>query len=150
MAKPFTVVEPTTVRTGQQLMQPSTRDRHALQQINPDDVVEGDGETVSAADMQRLLKLVQDNIGDATKPCRTNPLNLGELHRNVGARTGKNLTIKHGLGEPWGGWSPKRAYPGSNPPAFVEAPNNGGLDPSQYLVLLSFVDGTYDFEINPK
>lgn len=150
MAKPFTVVEPTTVRTGQQTLQPSSKDRHALQQINPDDVVEGDGKTVSAADIQRLLKLVQDNIGDATKPCRTNPLNLGELHRNIGAKSGKNVQIKHGLGEAFGGWSVKRVYPGSNVPAFIEADKNGGLDPAQYLVLAAGCNGTYDFEINPK
>lgn len=150
MAKPFTVVAPTSVRTGQQTLQPSTKDRHALQQINPDDVISGDGGTVSAADLQRLLKLVQDNIGDATKPYRTNPLATGELHRNIGTHSGKNVTIKHGLGEAFGSWTVRRVYPGSNVAAFIEANNNGGLDPAKYLVLAAGCTGTYDFEINPK
>lgn len=149
MAKPFTVYAPSAAPNGSTRVQPSSRDRHAFVQINPDDVADHDGK-VDHADLLRLLKLMQDNAIAATEPVRTNPSVHGEMHRQVAMTSGKNVTIKHGLGEPFGGWSCKRAYAGSAAFAAVDAAKNGGLDPKQYLVLAASSTGTYDIEINPR
>ena len=139
-AKPFTVVG---LKGGKVV--PQSRERQPFTQINPDDVV-GHGST--PADTARALRLIQDNTADATLPARTNPLLHGEIRQSVSGTSGANLVIKHGLGEPWAYYTCVRTRSGSAFAA-VDAANNGGMDPKQYLVLAMHSTGVYDISIHP-
>jgi hypothetical protein len=149
MAKPFTVVAPIPVLIGPPKILPRSRERHPYTQINPSDIATPDGK-VDPDKFAKLMKQMQDSVDSATTPYRTNPLLLGEVHRQVSTTSGHNLVIKHSLGEPFGSWKSVRAYAGSSVFSAVEAKNNGGMSPSDYLVLAMSSTGTYDIEINPS
>jgi len=149
VAKRFAIVISVPTVSGIPKTQPTVKEQHAYTKINPANIVGADGR-VSSDDMPKLLKLMQDNVDEATAPYRTNPLIHGEVHRQVRLTSGSNATIRHGLQTPFGSWKCVRAYPGSSPFAAVEAANNGDLPVDQYLVLAAHASGTYDIEINPS
>lgn len=103
--------------------------------------------------LARTLNLMQENADASSKAERSNPHRIFYLASKIAMVSGQNVTIKHGLGVAFTGYEPLRAYSapivtsGSSPFAAVDAPYNGGKDPSQYLVLQSGCTGTYDIKV---
>lgn len=140
--KAFTIVDHSQTKAF-----PKSRDRHTFVDVNPDDLTQGE---MTPADQARLLKSMQDNSRAATEPFRTNPLLAGELHCNVAANANTNITIQHGLAEPYGHWWPVGARPNSAPFQAVEIQANAAYPQTKYLLLRVSSTGTYDIVITPK
>lgn len=105
---------------------------------------------VAAKSLARTLVLIQENIDAATLPARSSPLSQFTIAEMVQMTSGSNVVIRHGLGVAFQWYEPLRAYnqpqvaAASDPFAAFDAPSNGGLDPTQYLVLQAASTGFYD------
>jgi hypothetical protein len=126
----------------------SSAERVTYTRLTVNDAELGDGKGgVSLRSLSRILGDIQDNVHEATLPARSDPKSNRVIVQGVALTSGKQTTVKHPLGQPFAGYGSTRAYAGSQPFSAVEAANNGGKDPSQYLVLTSSSTGTYDVEI---
>ena len=105
---------------------------------------------VAAKSLARTLTLIQENIDAATLAARSSPLAQFTIMEMVQMTSGSTVVVRHGLGVAFKWYEPLRAYnkpevaTASPPFAAIDAPSNGGLDPTQYLVLLAASTGFYD------
>jgi hypothetical protein len=128
--------------------QPSSQARIPFQRVTVSEahITRPDGH-VDAAQLSRILGLIQDNSESSTEAVRSDPTLKKTIRQSIAMTSGKMVTITHMLGCAFSGYRCTRAYAGSAPFAAVEAANNGGQDPTKVLVLTSSATGTYDVEI---
>ena len=117
------------------------------------DFVDNKG-NIDPANLSRILTQIQQNSAESTLPIRTSPYVRTITIRNISMTSGKNSTIRHGLGEPVGGWTCVRAQPSSAPFSAVEIAFGDlgwptSLPLNEYIVLSSSATGVYDISFNP-
>lgn len=131
---------PSTVNvSGTGSSAPVTRERQTFRRLQPPAHLDDD--------TKRFLTQLQDNIHESTLPMRCSPRLNTKTVEGVAMKKGAKVAIPHGLGTPFKGYGVTRAYSGSDPFSVVEASDNGGRDPAQYLVLVPSCTGTYDVEV---
>ncbi len=99
--------------------------------------------------LTRILHDMQTRTNSVYQTVRENPLASPTLLRGVQVTSGTNVVLAHQLGRGWTAWWVVRAWPGSNPPAFVEAPLSayGARTTAQVLILVPTCSGNYDFAV---
>lgn len=103
-----------------------------------------------AGQLVQLLNGIQDEVQRVTQGGNANPMATPSIVRNVAAKNGAVVIVRHSLGRPFSDWWVTRQR--SSAAEFYElAPTDpsypGGLDPTKALVLVSNCVGLFDFAI---
>jgi len=142
-----------TSATGKSTVAVKERQAFTRLPITKADVVGKDGHVDPEA-LCRFFNMVQDNVHTATAPARNDPLVNKKIVQKQTFTKGQTVQIRHGLGAAVGSWFPTRQYSGSDPFAAVEAQFGSSqwpssVDQTQWIVLVSSCNGTYDLAFCP-
>jgi hypothetical protein len=135
---------PTTIVNGKPVSRSLVA--HAPLNITSAQLVGANGQ-VDPDKLARMLTMMQQAQGQESQAANSHPLLKCTVVTAVKFLIGQQVQVKHGLGVPFKHWFCVRVYPNSSSTLMateVTAPPNGGMDPTQWLVLASSSGGSYD------